>query len=60
LKDDPAFVDLKIVDKWDGLTPLVIGGNDRLVYQMQDLEHLRQSRQNANTNQPDSSSPGSR
>jgi len=47
LKDDPAFVDLKIVDKWDGLAPLVIGGADHLVYQLQDLEHLRQLQQNA-------------
>ena len=42
LKDDPAFVDLKIVDKWDGTTPLVIGGRDNLVYQLQDLERLGQ------------------
>jgi len=41
LKDDPAFVDLKIVDKWDGLTPLVIGGGG-LVYQTQELERLSQ------------------
>ncbi len=41
LKDDPAFVDLKIVDKWDGLTPLVIGGGG-VVYQPQELERLRQ------------------
>lgn len=48
LKDNPAFVDLKIVDKWDGLTPLVIGGGPNLVYQMQDLEKLRQTTENAN------------
>jgi prohibitin 2 len=47
LKDDPAFVDLKIVDKWDGIAPLVIGGHDNLVYQLQDLEQLRQLKQNA-------------
>jgi len=41
LKDDPAFVDLKIVDKWDGLTPLVIGGGG-VVYQPQELERMRQ------------------
>ena len=44
LKDNPAFVDLKIVDKWDGLTPLVIGGGDTLLFQLQDLER----RQNEN------------
>jgi prohibitin 2 len=53
LKDNPAFVDLKIVDKWDGLTPLVVGGGDNLVFQLQDLERLRQQRQNAiPTSQP--------
>ncbi len=53
LKENPAFVDLKIVDKWDGLTPLVIGGGNNLVYQLQDLERLRQLRNNANsTSQP--------
>src|SRR5665213_3315509 len=44
LKDDPAFVDLKIVDKSDGFTPLVIGGGG-LMYQPQELEHLRQLQQ---------------
>jgi prohibitin 2 len=43
LKENPAFVDLKIVDKWDGFTPLVIGGGESIVYQLQDLER----RQNA-------------
>lgn len=47
LKDNPAFVDLKIVDKWDGLTPLVIGGGDNLLFQLQDLERLRQSKDHA-------------
>ncbi len=50
LKEDPAFVDLKIVDKWDGSAPLVIGGGDNLVYQLQDLERLGQLKHNANTN----------
>jgi len=49
LKDDPAVVDLKIIEKWDGVTPLVVGGRDGLVYQMQDLERLRQLNQNATT-----------
>jgi prohibitin 2 len=47
LKDNPAFVDLKIVDKWDGIAPLVIGGGDNLVFQLQDLERLRQQQPNA-------------
>jgi prohibitin 2 len=46
LKDDPAFVDLKIVDKWDGSTPLVIGGGG-LVYQTQELERLSQLQQSS-------------
>jgi prohibitin 2 len=59
LKDDPAFVDLKIVDKWDGITPLVIGGHDNVVYQLQDLEHLRQLQPNAPT-QPTSTDANAR
>jgi prohibitin 2 len=57
LKDNPAFVDLKIVDKWDGLTPLVIGGGDNLVFQLQDLERLRQSKENASPNTPSTVPP---
>lgn len=38
LKENPAFVDLKIVDKWDGITPLVIGGSDKMVLPLQDLD----------------------
>ena len=45
LKDNPAFVDLKIVDKWDGVTPLVIGGGDGLVFQLQELERIRQKQE---------------
>jgi prohibitin 2 len=48
LKENPAFVDLKIVDKWDGLTPLVIGGSGNLLFQLQELERMREN-QNANT-----------
>jgi prohibitin 2 len=55
LKDDPAVVDMKIVDKWDGMAPLVVGAGQGLVYQMQDLERLRQLNQtHANSTQ----SPG--
>ncbi|HEX4121845.1 MAG TPA: prohibitin family protein [Verrucomicrobiae bacterium] len=55
LKADPSFVDLKIVDKWDGATPLVIGASDKLVYQLQDLERLRQLTPNATSTK---TSPG--
>jgi len=40
LKQNPAFIDLQIVDKWDGLTPLVIGAGDNFVLPLQDLERL--------------------
>jgi prohibitin 2 len=53
LKENPTYIDLQIVDKWDGLTPLVVGGGDNFVLTMQDLERLRQQNQNANlTTQP--------
>lgn len=47
LKDNPSFVDLKIVDKWDGASPLVIGG-ENVVYQLQELQRL----ENAATQKP--------
>ena len=50
LKNNPTFVDLKIVDKWDGITPLVIGGAEHLMLPLQDLERLRQSKPNAAPN----------
>jgi hypothetical protein len=34
-------LDLKIVEKWDGLTPVVIGGGDRTMWPLQDLQRLR-------------------
>ena len=40
LKDNPSVVDLRIVDKWDGAPPLVIGGNN-VVYQLQELQRLQ-------------------
>ena len=40
LREDPAFIDLKIVDKWDGVTQLVIGGGG-VVYQPEELQRLR-------------------
>jgi prohibitin 2 len=38
LKANPAFVDLQIVDKWDGITPLVIGGGKDFVLPLRDLQ----------------------
>jgi hypothetical protein len=42
-------VDLKIVDKWDGITPLVIQNGDRMVYTLQDLERLRNATPNGDS-----------
>jgi len=55
LKENPTYIDLQIVDKWDGLTPLVIGGGDNLVFPLQDLERIRELKSNANT--PSQSTP---
>jgi len=41
LKSNPAFVDLQIVDKWDGIAPVVIGGADKVMFTLQDIERLR-------------------
>lgn len=41
LKDNPAFVDLKIVDQWDGIAPLVIGRDHGIVFPLEQLERLR-------------------
>jgi prohibitin 2 len=49
LKANPSFIDLQIVDKWDGLTPLVIGGGDNFVLPLQDLERLGQLKNNASS-----------
>lgn len=58
LRANPAFIDLQIVDKWDGLTPLVIGGNDNLVFPLQDLERLGLLKSNVNpTTQPPRRTP---
>jgi prohibitin 2 len=44
LKQNPAFVDLQIVDKWDGIAPVVIGGGDGVMLTLADLERLRSPR----------------
>ncbi len=59
LRDNPTYIDLQIVDKWDGLTPLVIGG-DNLVLPLQDLERLRQSKNNATPTPQTTPAPGRR
>ena len=57
LKENPAVMDLKVVEKWDGNTPLVIGGGDNYVLSLQDLEKTRHT-QDANT--PTATAPGRR
>lgn len=38
LKENPAFVELQIVDRWDGVAPLVIGGGGNVLTTLPDLE----------------------
>jgi prohibitin 2 len=47
LKDNPSVVDLRIVDKWDGVPPAVVGG-DSVVYQLETLQRI----QNATSPRP--------
>ena len=44
LKADPTFIDLQIVEKWDGKAPLVVGagsGGANMLLPLTDLEKLR-------------------
>jgi prohibitin 2 len=44
LKADPTFIDLQIVEKWDGKAPLVVGGGSggaNMLLPLTDLEKLR-------------------
>ena len=47
LKKNPAFVDLQIVDKWDGIAPVVIGSGDKVILTLQDVERLKNQKSNA-------------
>jgi len=47
LKDNPAFVDLQIVDRWDGISPLVVGSGGNVMMTLPDLERQRQSSNHA-------------
>jgi prohibitin 2 len=38
LKQNPSYVDLQIVDKWDGNTPLVIGSADNIMLPLREVE----------------------
>jgi prohibitin 2 len=52
LKENPVVLDLKIVEKWDGLTPLVIGGGDHTILPLQDIERFRPQQNNADSTSP--------
>ncbi len=49
LKKNPAFVELQIVDKWDGIAPIVIGGGDKVMLTLQDIERLKSQKSNASS-----------
>ena len=59
LKKNPAFVDLQIVDRWDGIAPLVIGGKDQVLLNFQDLDRLKgpKTEAPASASRPAASSP---
>ena len=52
LKQNPAFVELQIVDKWDGIAPIVIGGGDKVMLTLQDIERLKTQKLNATVAPP--------
>lgn len=41
LKENPAFVDLQIVDRWDGVPPTIIGAGGNILMNRADLESRR-------------------
>jgi prohibitin 2 len=47
LKENPAFVDLQIVDRWDGVPPLVVGSGGNVMMTLQELEREREKSTNA-------------
>ena len=49
LKQNPAFVELQVVDRWDGIAPLIIGSGGNVMMPLSDLERMRQLKQNATT-----------
>lgn len=58
LKQNPSFVELQIVDRWDGIAPLVIGSGDNIMMSVQELERLRLLTTNTNAKPKILSSPG--
>ena len=43
LKENPAYLELQIVDRWDGIAPLIIGGSEQFVMPLGDFEKLKQN-----------------
>ncbi|HYG23214.1 MAG TPA: prohibitin family protein [Verrucomicrobiae bacterium] len=42
LRENPAFIQLQIVEKWDGISPLVVGGDDsKVMLPISELENRR-------------------
>jgi len=41
LKENPAYVELQIVDRWDGVPPQIIGGGGNVLLTMPDLQNRR-------------------
>jgi prohibitin 2 len=52
LAENPAFVDLQVVDRWDGVPPLIIGAGDNVMISLPELERLRQAAPHAPTATP--------
>ena len=47
LKDNPTFVELQVVDRWDGIAPLIIGSANSVVMPLTELERRRDLKTNA-------------
>jgi prohibitin 2 len=47
LKDNPTFVELQVVDRWDGIAPLIIGSANSVVMPLAELERRRDLKTNA-------------
>jgi prohibitin 2 len=46
LKDNPTFIELQVVDKWDGVAPAIIGSGENVVMPLTELERRRDLRSN--------------
>jgi prohibitin 2 len=41
LKETPMYVDSQIVERWDGVPPMVIGGGDNVMLPLAELQRAR-------------------